>query len=217
MLLMNFTHKSLAFTLAEVLITLGIIGIVTILALPILNNAFQDQQYAPSAKKAFSELSNATNLVLNNYGGDLSNVFSASNIVDIYAANMKIVKKCSNASTEGCWPASYTNGPSTLQTVNPGMILTDGTMIIFNLSTAPYSYDCNGQSGNAVGVCGDIYVDTNGAKPPNASGKDILAFVLYKDRLRLGGTNQDYYDLHASYYACQTGTNPFLCQLSYFK
>ena len=58
------THHSLkraAFTLAEVLITLGIIGVVAALTLPTLIQNHQKQVYVTQLKKAYSTLNNAFN------------------------------------------------------------------------------------------------------------------------------------------------------------
>ena len=208
------------FTLAEVLITLGIIGVVATMTIPTLIKNTQNAEYASAAKKAFSNLSNATNLIVNDNSGDLSNVFSYSNVVDLYAEKMKVIKKCSNSRTEGCWTYDCLTGPNVLQAAKSGMILNDGTMVTFFF----YDVGCNYAHGHAViggtnspNNCADVYVDTNGAKPPSYIGKDILVFLLYKDRLRVGATNRDYMELHPASYNCATGLNPVMCQLDLFK
>ena len=62
------------FTLAEVLITLGIIGVVAAMTMPTLINSTQGAQYKTAYKKALSVLSQAVvmNIALNDY--DLSQV-----------------------------------------------------------------------------------------------------------------------------------------------
>jgi type II secretory pathway pseudopilin PulG len=52
----------LAFTLAEVLITLGIIGIVAEMTIPTLINNFQKQETAVMVEKTYSDLSQAIRL-----------------------------------------------------------------------------------------------------------------------------------------------------------
>lgn len=51
----------LAFTLAEVLITLGIIGIVAAITLPAVVNNVQDRQFRKLWKKSYSDINNAFN------------------------------------------------------------------------------------------------------------------------------------------------------------
>ncbi len=58
-----FTLKRVAFTLAEVLITLGIIGVVAALTLPSVINKVQNIVLKNQFKKAYSNLQNAINLV----------------------------------------------------------------------------------------------------------------------------------------------------------
>ena len=61
--------KRAAFTLAEVLITLGIIGVVAALTLPTLIQNHQKQVYVTQLKKAYSNISNALSQVVNDEGG----------------------------------------------------------------------------------------------------------------------------------------------------
>ena len=63
-----FTLKRAAFTLAEVLITLGIIGVVAALTLPTLIQNHQKQVYVTQLKKAYSNISNALSQVVNDEG-----------------------------------------------------------------------------------------------------------------------------------------------------
>lgn len=60
------------FTLAEVLITLGIIGVVAALTIPYLMKNYQEFQYKQAAKKAFSVASQAIVQMNQDNGGDLS-------------------------------------------------------------------------------------------------------------------------------------------------
>ena len=56
------------FTLAEVLITLGIIGVVAAMTLPTLIQKHQEKVRITQLKKAYSTLSQAYNMALNEYG-----------------------------------------------------------------------------------------------------------------------------------------------------
>ena len=59
-----------AFTMAEVLITLGIIGIVAAMTLPSLVQKYRERQYVTALKKAVSVLDNAYRLFLFQNGGN---------------------------------------------------------------------------------------------------------------------------------------------------
>ena len=75
--------KFKGFTLAEVLITLGIIGVVAAMTMPTLINSTQGAQYKTGFKKALTVLSQAVvmNIALNDY--DLSQVVAGTNATGI--------------------------------------------------------------------------------------------------------------------------------------
>ena len=58
------------FTLAEVLVTLGIVGVVASMTLPTLNNNVQKQTYEAGAKKAYNIVSNAVSMYMVDQGTD---------------------------------------------------------------------------------------------------------------------------------------------------
>ena len=67
----RFSFKSLkqkAFTLAEVLITLSIIGVVAAMTVPTLMSNTSNQQHVTALKKAYSTLSNAMKMMPVNLG-----------------------------------------------------------------------------------------------------------------------------------------------------
>ena len=63
-----FTLKRAAFTLAEVLITLGIIGVVAALTLPAVITKYQKKQTATQLKKVYTTLSQAIEHAKADYG-----------------------------------------------------------------------------------------------------------------------------------------------------
>ena len=62
------THKLKAFTLAEVLITLVIIGVIAAMTIPTLMNNTNNQELVSRLKKTYSELSQATNRIIADEG-----------------------------------------------------------------------------------------------------------------------------------------------------
>lgn len=71
--------KEKAFTLAEVLITLGIIGIVAAMTLPTLTKKYQDKVMLTQVKRAYSDIENALRLyAAQNYCSDITCISDTS-------------------------------------------------------------------------------------------------------------------------------------------
>ena len=66
--MLHYKHEKSAFTLSEVLITLGVIGVVAAITLPGLIANYQKKVLVNQFKKSYSNLSNALNLVQAEYG-----------------------------------------------------------------------------------------------------------------------------------------------------
>jgi prepilin-type N-terminal cleavage/methylation domain-containing protein len=200
--------KKYAFTLAEVLITLGIIGIIAELTIPTLIQNVQDKAAVASLKKAYSELSQAFTSAINDNGTPdnwglvpFSNPTGLANLNTIMSKYLKYTKNCGTGT--GCFPnVAYKdlNNRTDIITENyegsTGMTkfaLADGT------SLAMYTWDssCNWGWGNAQtlqNICGEINIDINGFKGPNKYGVDLFAFMFGKNGVVAeGGPSQTSY------------------------
>lgn len=182
-----------AFTLAEVLITLGIIGVVATMTIPTLMKNIQDTQYKQAWKKEFSVLYNATMRIMNDNGGTMENICSSVDQVCFRNAYtdkyLKVIKTCdSNASYGNCW--DYTNSndhKGTWGGNSSGAILNDGAFLMFSYSDVTCS---NAAFGTNISRCGNIFIDTNGFKGPNLIGKDIHCVIIAKNSIIPLGSNQ---------------------------
>jgi len=175
------------FTLAEVLITLLIIGVIASIVIPGLINNTNEAEYNASLKKIYADLSNAIKIIQANNGGSVSvgeatYAFSWGPLRDEFCNVMTCVKKdTENNVFEGkiykYYKSSTNISTNTLNnTANNGAVLNNGTSLSF------YSNgNCNGMN---VNMCGSIYVDINGPKGPNMYGKDLYFFWIK----RLNGT-----------------------------
>lgn len=161
-----------AFTLAEVLITLGIIGIVAAITIPTLISNSQDRQYKIAWRKAYSELSQAVQKV---YADDREILSSPSYFCNVQN-NLKIIDSgldCSDLSnitptgkllwhTSGTWKTKNGNAA----TINSGyknnaFLMQNGTLVLFNCTK-------------------EFLVDVNGYSGPNIIGKDIFGVNISK-------------------------------------
>lgn len=182
-------QKSSAFTLAEVLITLGIIGIVAALTIPSLMQKNQDQTTVSKLKKVYSTLSNAYTMALKDNGppntwgfsGTSYNVASSQIMMDRIAPYLNIQKDCGIAA--GCFPnVTYkllndTNWANLDANGRPHVILQDGTL----LASIFESGNCDIVVGSTPALstfCGSYDVDINGNAGPNKVGVDLFRFFL---------------------------------------
>lgn len=174
-----------AFTLAEVLITLGIIGVVAALTIPTLMQKTEEKQTVSQLKKVYSTFSNAFGLAVEANGtpdtwGMTTKEDANSHI--IMATNMKshlnlladcvgmnntdTLKKCGNYNVSDIGYAR--------------IILSDGTYVAFRNWSGDCSWNDFGDSEQLKNVCGEINVDLNGDKKPNTRGKDQFHFLFTK-------------------------------------
>lgn len=151
------------FTLAEVLITLGIIGVVAAMTMPTLLNSTNGAQYRTAYKKALSVLSQAVvlNVALDDY--DLSQATTSSDtdtakasLYSLFRNRMNVVSD-SGTSNVVSWTAGNDNSAKFGDGSNYTMFFNDGISFTFEKSAA----QCT-QTDPCKGA-----IDINGAKNPN--------------------------------------------------
>ena len=165
------------FTLAEVLITLSIIGVVASLTLPSLSSGHVKQQTAVSLSKAFSILMNTNSLALVESGGtDLQTIAPVGSTLyhDTIKGALKTVPVTLTKTYKTYTGAAF----SDITTTSSAFATYDGITFIEG-GTISTNKDSSG-----LDKYNDryytIYVDTNGnIKGPNVLGRDL--FVFYVD------------------------------------
>lgn len=181
------SFRKCAFTLAEVLITLGIIGVVAALTLPNLIANYKEKQAVVALKKITSELTQVSRQLDYEYGGNWTiacDKFDDVCFRDLFAEKMNVIKKCENPISEGCQISSkYLDGAVQHNTgVNhnwPAILTNSGYSIKFRFhfnGCEPQHEDWD--YGNLY--CGWVQIDTNGLKHSNVVGKDIFYLFFYK-------------------------------------
>lgn len=182
--------KKKAFTLAEVLITLTIIGVVAALTVPSLVKNFQETQFKNSFKKIYSDFSQASKLMVVENGGDLVNYFAGlgNSPPERYCSYLKCVKICKQGTLNpkgNCWHVDNSFyklvGTGDSMSMNSGVILNNGALVGF------YNDDVTcAKPENGINICNSIFVDVNGWKGPNTWGKDIFAFYTTGNGVHTG-------------------------------
>ncbi len=199
----HFSLKSAAFTLAEVLITLGIIGVVAAMTMPTLINNINNKANINKLKREYSLLQQAfqqiaadNDLEFKNAIADCPNANGTKRnacLKDIFKSKLKTVADCdsndgdnlgkcfvkrSNVKSLTGYSVPFSMDP--FRDSDSGMILDDGASIAMQLDYA----DCTSSLSDEKRRCGRLVVDVNGPKQnPNTLGKDIFFFELYKDKI----------------------------------
>jgi len=183
--------KKSGFTLAEVLITLGIIGVVAALTIPILIANYQKTQYVTQLKKAYSQFNQALSLFATDQGciGDLActnffeNGSTTQDFGDEFVKYFKILKNCELNDSQGCMNDSSHNtfdgsGPISYldqENLMYKFVIADGTSFEIRTFDSCYAGGLN----NLSQRCGYVYIDVNGpGKGPNCMGRDIFSFEI---------------------------------------
>ncbi len=179
--------QKLAFTLAEVLITLAIIGIVAALTIPTLVSKNEKKQLYTQFMKTYNTLSNAVNMAVAEHGDPKgwitpkdSEDASKIGINKYIMPYLKTTKICDSSNYSDCMPLySYKalTGDETLfvegdsEYFSSFAILADGSSLLL-------AFEVNEYTGAPYGIY--FYIDVNGFKGPNVLGRDMHIFAYEK-------------------------------------
>lgn len=170
-----------AFTLAEVLITLGIIGVVAAMTMPTLINSTQGAQYKAAYKKALSALSQAVtlNVALDEWNFADATTTSPYTIAEMLTNRMNVVRT-ETAGFKGVdgttnYTPTTTTGAKGVAKVAPAapgegnttLFFNDGIMFTYKPAEAT---NCTKADGATKKLCYG-YIDVNGIKAPNKEVK----------------------------------------------
>ncbi len=192
-----------AFTLAEVLITLGIIGIVAALTLPAFISNVQGRIQAKRVENINQKLSKVTDKMAVQSG--LIGYPDTMAFVQEMKKHMSIAKVCDNSHLAECWGTTEvdvgkdkpweiakTKTAKTLKIGEPdnwadtvGIVTADGTPMIlsydkncnFDPNNAGLQYNQSSGKSNSL-VCLSGVFDWNGGARPNKLGDDVITLGM---------------------------------------
>ena len=186
-----FKFNKKAFTLAEVLVTLTIIGVVAAITVPTLSHNATKHATINTLKTTYSILSQAIYRAQADYG-DASGWITenerwtekgATEVAEKLKPYLKIEKDCGTYDEKKeCVSSKYLKRNGESQGINCAtdiryykMVLLNGSALLIK-STDNTSY----QNENSHF---SIHVDTNNSLPPNKWGEDMFAFVYIENKL----------------------------------
>lgn len=187
--------KNKAFTLAEVLITLGIIGVVAAMTLPSVIGHYKEKETVVRLKHAYSVFSQAhmraiiANGPSEGWGiGNFATMDGAVKLYNIYKPFLLKLQDCSDkygCFFEGDYKAlngtRYGYQPREHSMYARGMLANGVSFAIASGGNGCEQDFSENGSGRFSKSCGIIYVDINGYKNPNQAGVDYFAFVITLD------------------------------------
>ena len=192
--------KIRGFTLAEVLITLGIIGIVAAFTLPALLSNVTQYVFASAQDMALKKITEATDDMKTN--DVLAGYATTDDFVDEFSKYIKIGRRCTSAKLNECFTpviktsSGTTINVSTLTTgvklgqlayTSPtvGVGLADGTSLLLGFDPNCTRIDPINNTTSTT-ACMAIVYDTNGSGQPNQIGRDIQTLNAGLDCIMIG-------------------------------
>jgi prepilin-type N-terminal cleavage/methylation domain-containing protein len=195
---MKFDLKKRAFTLSEIMVTLGLIGALATITIATIGSSVQEKARVAEFKTAYSRLNFTVKGMLHDegrvyacYTGSMTGAYkdkygiktpsgldnASSECSDFFkslALAMGVVRSCTTDSiNNGCIPPRYPNdgGVSIPYSKNPAYVL-ENSMILFPLESP---------------ISPLLGIDVNGKKGPNKWGQDIFPFqVIATDGVKIG-------------------------------
>lgn len=201
---MKKTLKQKAFTLAETLIVMGVIGVVAALTIPSLSNSTNDKDIVAKVRKSHSALEDAFGRMIATYDEfDTWNTdLSTNSLAKRMLGTMKLTKNC-ETTTAGCFSSNATlvksDGSNTQGSLNGTSssvyraILADGASVGIFVDNAT----CTANAGTDVSqdlkeICGVVLVDVDGpSKGKSRHGLDLFTFYVTKKGIYPVGTEND--------------------------
>lgn len=169
----KFMQKFEAFTLAEVLLVMGILGVVAALTIPNLSNNIGDQERVAKVQTMVADVDQAYKIALKKYDDEWAKTSWGPRIVEF----MQPKQTCTSANASSCAPIgykSYGSGTSLvtgIPNVNMAATFKDGSSILFGSNVA--------------------YIDIDGKKGYNTLGVDAFLISFDDNGILIDGSEND--------------------------
>ena len=187
--------KISAFTLSEVMITVGIIGVIAALTVPNLVKNYQRQAQTVQLRKTINEIESAIDMYITEEGKTSlahTNFANDGGVDDFFQNHLRVVKTCASADTSSCFASeNYMSIDGTKNQAfsckGSSYVLADSSVVCAN-RIGSVSVEAE-KDGNKIknafklvtGLNVELYIDTNGSQPPNIGGRDMFHVYIRPD------------------------------------
>lgn len=174
-----------AFTLAEIIITMGIVGVIAAMTVPDLVSDYQNKTMAVQIRKFSNDLNEAVDLYLTDKGkNSLASTNIYSDLTDFVNDKYFSLAKSCLPEAPGCFASE--NYYSMDQTKNSAFKCSGNSYILSNSvaicpvikTTETTTNNPLGQNYTFVKKEFQINVDINGPEPPNIGGRDMFKLSI---------------------------------------
>lgn len=163
--------KTNAFTLAEILVTLVIIGVISAMTIPQLKKVSEEHSYVSATKKAYTTLTDLTRKLKTEYGP--VKMWTGFSMLTAMKNEMNVANKSIEA-----YNILHLNGENSglgITNSRSGFYTVDGVF----WAVGDFSTVCDKVlEGVYTNACRIFYVDINGKSAPNIIGVDVHGFYL---------------------------------------
>jgi prepilin-type N-terminal cleavage/methylation domain-containing protein len=198
--------KNFAFTLAELLIALAIVGAIAAMSIPSIVNNIQKRILVTQLRNVITSVQQVIdNQKIANNTKSLSDTDFANPAKLLSSSNFAISKTCTTA--QECWSQNYrrlSDGASTTRVYeNAGAVVKLKNGVIMSYST--YSLPELPDGDKAIGI---MNVDINGDDKPNIIGRDVFWLIISREGhiMDYVQANNTTYDENQSITACQNAS-----------
>ncbi len=182
-----------AFTIAEVLITLTVIGVVASITIPTLKSKVEEAIIVAKLRQVYSQINNSYQAAIikhgppdewglqESYTDKKNNAYNPSENVPWEMILTSLKSENIDGKVSAYQPKALHGIYGMTNKARPIFKFENGVSALYPAtvasSTCEYAY---GTSKYLQNVCGDIKVDINGDAPPNTVGKDVFVFYYTK-------------------------------------
>lgn len=199
-------NKKRGFTLTEVLITLGVIGVVSALTIPTLINNYQTKALAIQIRKSVLDIENQIDILITEEGktsfGSTS-ISTTDGLNNFMKSHFKVLKTCDSEHTSECFAnqeyiAMEGNKTTNFTCSGTSYLLANSSVICAQKITTQdveVEEDTSSTSTPSVSIPSEenkywrevkglnieLYIDTNGQEGPNIGGRDMFHMYIQPD------------------------------------
>lgn len=187
------------FTLAEVLITLGIIGVISAMTIPTVLTNHQTKVRITQMQKLYNDVSNAAVAALADERVDTLDYTYAYEDIDGAISFLKKYLKVSDECTPAeCFGASYSSLDGSESVAIDAMFSDDTRCLKLSYGFPVCVSDVDADDGYIYHGYIRLVFDLNGKAGPNTNGRDLFTFEIFSD-----GTVGNSYNVGNEDWSCE--------------